>query len=670
MTEAYRRGLEALDGRGRSALLVSAASDGESPGALARAMELLGTDLHALEEPPATELVELRDDGVVFRHPLGRNAIYHAASPAERREAHRALAEALTDPLEADRRAWHLASAATGPDAAAARALEDTATRALRRGGYGSAAAALRRASTLAPDAADRVRLITHAAEAARLAGRLAESAALLADALAQTDDPIEQAKIHLLRGKTEFARNTAIAPDILIEGADLVEDIDPELATVLLSLAAAAAGSAGDSRRAQRVVERTGRMIAETGGTPTARAVHFLGLVYVGRNDEALAMLPDDPTDLLPALLGDPLLESELAYALGQLEIYDVSIELHRAQVAALRASSALGLLPHLLTGWANVEYEIGRWLSARSHLEEAIALGDEVDANADACWSQVIVVRLTAHQSTIAETRRLGEEAMARASRLRMIDEVAVAVHASYAYAHLAANEIEDAIRELEHVRALVDAREGLHIATLSRWQPNLIEAYARAGRSAEAAALAAAPPAWQEAGGLRWGQGGLERARGMVADDFEPHFERAIELLTLDPFERARAQLCFGERLRRARRRADARPHLQAALRTFDQLGAEPWAARARSELGATGGSVEAPSARPLADLTPHELRVAGAVAEGATNNEVAARLFVTAKTVEYHLGSIYRKLGIRSRADLTRLYLTEVEPSARA
>jgi DNA-binding NarL/FixJ family response regulator len=153
---------------------------------------------------------------------------------------------------------------------------------------------------------------------------------------------------------------------------------------------------------------------------------------------------------------------------------------------------------------------------------------------------------------------------------------------------------------------------------------------------------------------------------------ADDFAAHFERALELhaRTRHPFDAARTELCYGERLRRARRRAEARPHLREAYLLFERLGAEPWAARAAAELDATGTTVEASTAPALAELTPHELRVASIVASGATNQEIASRLFVTQKTVEYHLRSIYRKLGLRSRAELTRLYLAEQVAAAPA
>jgi DNA-binding NarL/FixJ family response regulator len=132
--------------------------------------------------------------------------------------------------------------------------------------------------------------------------------------------------------------------------------------------------------------------------------------------------------------------------------------------------------------------------------------------------------------------------------------------------------------------------------------------------------------------------------------------------------NPFERARTELCYGERLRRARRRAEARPHLREALLAFERLGADPWTQRARTELEATGITVAPQRPQPLADRTPHELRIAGVVATGAKNAEIATRLFVTPKTVEYHLRSIYRKLNIRSRSELIRLYLTEQQVEA--
>jgi DNA-binding CsgD family transcriptional regulator len=203
-------------------------------------------------------------------------------------------------------------------------------------------------------------------------------------------------------------------------------------------------------------------------------------------------------------------------------------------------------------------------------------------------------------------------------------------------------------------------------------TRWLPNLAEAYVRGGRSQEAEALLDGVPEWSDADALSWGAAADARCRGLLEDtaSFDAHFERALELHghAGNPFERARTELCYGERLRRARRRADARRHLRDAFVTFERLDAAPWAGRARGELEATGLSLEPSQPQPLAELTPHELRIAGVVASGAKNREIAARLFVTPKTVEYHLRSIYRKLNIRSRSELVRLYLAESQLEA--
>jgi DNA-binding CsgD family transcriptional regulator len=207
----------------------------------------------------------------------------------------------------------------------------------------------------------------------------------------------------------------------------------------------------------------------------------------------------------------------------------------------------------------------------------------------------------------------------------------------------------------------------QHGLGEPAVIQWAPDLIEAYLRAGRDEEAEAELDIFEQQAEQTGRNWARAAGLRCRGVLAseDEFEEHFTRAIELhrRTPTPFELARTELCFGEQLRRHRRRSDAREPLRAALETFEQLGAEPWAERARGELGASGETARRRDPSSAGQLTPQELQVALVVAKGATNREAGAVLFLSPKTIEAHLGRIYRKLEVRSRTELAGLLATE-------
>jgi DNA-binding CsgD family transcriptional regulator len=332
---------------------------------------------------------------------------------------------------------------------------------------------------------------------------------------------------------------------------------------------------------------------------------------------------------------------------------------------IAQARAGTALGVLAYALQIACWGAAETGRWFEARALGTEAVALGEELGVVVDAVWSEALLCFLAAVQGRADECRDLAEKINSTSSALAF-PELTTMTQAARGFLALGTGEAEGAIAVFETLQQA--AREQIHNAqSWSRWHPNLAEAYVRAGRRSDAEALLAGVPEWRPADALVCGAALEARCRGLLADaqEIDEPFERALELHANagNPFERARTQLCYGERLRRARRRADARRHLRDAYVAFERLGAEPWSQRAVAELEATGIAPEPVAPPALAELTPHELRVAGIVASGATNQEIASRLFVTPKTVEYHLRSIYRKLSIRSRSELTRLYLAE-------
>ena len=274
-------------------------------------------------------------------------------------------------------------------------------------------------------------------------------------------------------------------------------------------------------------------------------------------------------------------------------------------------------------------------------------------------------------AYHGREAETRAALTDAFAFIERMQAHAVAAYAI-AALGHLELSLGRVTEAAGALEPLAALT-ARVDMAEPALVQWRPDLIEALARGGRTADAEAQLAVLEREAEATGGRWARAAALRCRGILAaeDDFRPAFEAALALhaeLPL-PFELARTQLAYGERLRRAKARADAREPLRAALATFERLGAAAWGERAVAELRATGSSsgrrAEAASAR----LTPHELQVALLVTQGMTNREAAAALFLSPKTIEYHLGQIYRKLDVRGRAQLARLMTMELPEGER-
>jgi DNA-binding CsgD family transcriptional regulator len=309
------------------------------------------------------------------------------------------------------------------------------------------------------------------------------------------------------------------------------------------------------------------------------------------------------------------------------------------------------------------------GRWPSALADASEATGLARETANRPLLAVALAIQAQVEAAMGRRDDARAHAREAL-RLAQLLGATVMNVYAHGALGLDALAAGEAELAAEHLD--RAAHTARRLRMQRGIVQFGADRVEAHVRLGAVEEAhralEEFADAP------GGGRWALAALARCRGLVSDvGWEDHFENALAHHEHDgqPFEHARTQLAYGERLRRDRRRADAREQLTAALDTFDRLGATPWSERARMELRATGAATaegdvtaEAQAAAGLAELTAHELQIARLVAYGMTNREVAAKLFLSPKTIEYHLSQIYRKLDLRGRAQLAKLMASEL------
>jgi DNA-binding CsgD family transcriptional regulator len=655
---ALRGRLEQLSDETRRALVLAAAAVGGDIGTLLTAATATGLHLRDFAPAEKQDLISIDDRRIEFRHPLLRSVVYHGAATDDRCAAHTALADALADvpgDAAADARAWHLAAATLAPDEQVAAELEQAALRASRRAGYVAAARAFGQAARLSRGP-DRSRRLLRSARCWQLAGRNDQVLTLLDDALPLTGNPGRRA---LIQHMDAYVRMWRERPDgvlpFLVASAEAVQEIDPARAALMYSDACIPYFMVGDIKRLQAVVRRGYELGRRVGGVAELVAAVALagGRTLAGERQEAAGLLEAHHAELLAA---DPLVRAQdlchAALTWIWLEGFDRAGELLGRVVAAARSAGALGVLPQALGIQSELYFRIGRWHDARVSAAESLRLASET--RQAHLYGLFFAGRLDAVQGRADDCRASVSRTMEVAERLGV---ACMALYTGHELGLLALSrgDAGEAISRLEAVRELPVVAH-VHEPAVVPWVFDLVEAYIRDSRPDAARELLAEQ---ESHSGGQWAEAAAARCRALLAapQEMDEAFRIALAApgCALMPFERARTQLCYGERLRRARRRADARKHLHDALETFTRLGAQPWADRVRTELRATGTTVGR-SADTLPRLTPQELQVALVVARGATNHEAAATLFLSQKTIEYHLSNIYRKTNIRSRADL--------------
>jgi DNA-binding CsgD family transcriptional regulator len=655
------RRLESLPLQTRRALVVAAAAEVRAGDVVVRALGAAGLGLDALEPAEAAGVVALRPGEVVFPHPLLRAAAYHGGTVVERRLAHRAVASALADDDPA--RAWQLAAATSLPDEAVAATLERAALAARARTGFAPAAHAHLRAAELSPDPVQRARRLVEAARDLLPAGhpdvglaRLEQAERVLAIA-SGADVTVVATELRTLRAQLALRTGRiGEARDLLRGQARRLQASDPAMAsTLLLLLSSLGAMAIRDHRGwladAGRALDLAGdsALLASLAALSAGAAqmtvpdlVRARALLEVGERG-----LGDD---LAMALSVAPEIVALAAHSWLWIDEFEHGVATLDRLVAAGRESASVGALPYPLAARAQGNLMLGRFARALADAEEAVALAEQTGQD------PALVIALGMLATVLAWH---GDEAPAVAAAERAIDigrrrsAPVPAIYARYALGlvAVAADRRDEAIERLEVVRA--EALPGNVM-----WAPHLVDAYVRAGRREDAAALVEQYAA--NVSHRRTAPAVLARLRGLVDGD-EASFVSALELHAAGPapFELARTQLAYGEWLLAAGRRDEAREHLRAALEGLERVDARPFAERARRELRAAGAVTRAATEPAAEELTPHELRVAQLVAQGLTNREAAAALFVSAKTIEHHLRSVFRKLGIRRRAELARV-----------
>ncbi|HZT52793.1 MAG TPA: AAA family ATPase [Gaiellaceae bacterium] len=662
VASTYLRRARRLPERTRLALLVAATCDGDDLALVARAAAGLEVGVHDLAPAEADGLVELRGGRIEFRHPLIRSAVYGDALPELRRAAHRALAGALPD-READRRAWHLALAAAGPDEAASSALAQAGGRARERSAYEVASHAYGQAARLATDRRRRARLAVVAADAAWLGGLAERARSLLDEAAGDAEDDVLLAEIEHLRGHIAIRQGPLDeACGLLAGAAELAARHRPDSAVVMLAEAAEGAFFAGNAAAMQTYAERASRLAAATTG---GRAAFFAGLaagmsrVLSGDGERGAALIrrAHESIGHSGELDRDPRLLAWTAFGLLWLREADAGEALLEQALAAARARSSVGALPHLLTHIGIGQMAGDRYLEAQVTLDEAVRLARETgqlvilaEAVARLAWLDARCGRAQAARERAAEALALARDLGARVFEVWALTALGEL--------ELVEGDVQAALERFEEGQSALD-RSAIGDPDLSP-APEQVELELRLGRDARAAALAARFAEAAAAKRQPWALARAARCRALLATDdaFEPRFAEALALhrRTPDRFELARTQLAYGARLRRAGQRLRAREELRAAHEAFEDLGARPWAALARAELAATGETARRREPGTADDLTPQELQIALLLADGRTTREAAAALFLSPKTIEYHLRNAYRKLGVHSRQEL--------------
>jgi DNA-binding CsgD family transcriptional regulator len=661
---AFQTAIQALSPAAQLLLLTAAAAEPSSVKWVIRAAESMDCDPHALADVERSGLVSVEIDTIVFRHPLVRTAVYTNATFLDRQRVHRTLALVL-DEDEADRRAWHRAAATDGPDDDVAEELEYAANRSRRRSGEAAASAALERAAALSRSDAARARRLTAAAEAAWRAGDVARSERLLEQLASGEPDADLRATTAHLRGLIRAqAGHPREAASLLAEAAHAVASETPERGLRLAAVAAETSWFGGD---AERLAELSSfiRATDPTSLPEEAFIRHYVdGLAEAFRPDPEPALRSLNAAANAPSVVDGRMLiwAGDAAALLGDgLRAYD----LHVRGVAQSREKPAVGDLVHGLYSLARSELALGRLSEAAADAAEGHQLAVELDEPGSAAHLAALLAHIASVRGDAEACRVLAGQALEGAVPRNLPLAIGQATLA-LAELELADGDPSGALARLEEL-----ATPQAHPAFRSVVAPLLAEAAVRAGEPRRAQRPLASATPWVASGAARTLAPQLLRAKALLAkpENAEELFLESLISHTdsLVPLDRARTQLCYGEYLRRVRRRTDARVVLRAAVETFAACGATQWAARAAAELRATGETARSRNPSTLSDLTPQELQVARLVAQGISNREVAARLFLSPKTVEFHLHKVFQKFGIASRRELAGIF-NEASPPA--
>jgi DNA-binding CsgD family transcriptional regulator/tetratricopeptide (TPR) repeat protein len=655
--EHYVARIRALPEATQLLMLLAAADPTGDSTLLWRASHTMGVGRDAVEPATAEGLLEI-GSGVRFRHPLVRSAAYAAGSPEDRRAVHRALAAATDPESDPDRRVWHLAAAASGPDDEVAAELERSADRAQARAGVAAAAAFMQRAAALTTQPKIRADRTMAAAHALLHAGAFDTGLGLLAEADADADDDLQRAHIEQLRGEiNRSATNGREAPALLLQAARRLESLDPRFAreTYLDAWGAAlVAGPLATSPGQLEEVSAAARSAPSVSGEPQPHDLLLDGLV---------GLIIDPPAQAIPrvreavdafrvgTLSDDQWLHCGILVGNAALALWDYD-SWSAVNARHLELARSCGALASLVAA-LNVRRVLTLWAgdvdaAASLAVEEEAVKG--VTGIRRASYGDLFLAAYQGRPETaLPLITAAADEARARGEGLG----VQISQRAG-ALLHLGLGHYDEAVSAAE------SAAEGNLGPFTGQALPDLVEAAARAGRADLASETLRRLQEATSIKGSDWASGLEARSRALVSRgrDAERAHAESVERLGRTPLrpELARARLVYGEWLRREGRRVDAREQLRPAYDVFVAMGAEGFAERTRHELLATGEKVRKRQVDTLDELTPQEEHIARMARDGRTNPEIAAELFISPRTVEWHLRKVFGKLGITSRKGL--------------
>ncbi len=668
LADIYTARIAGLSHDARRALTIAAAYEGDDLRVVGAACAQAGLPADVLSEGERARLATASGGRLSFAHPTARAAVYQQAEPADRRAAHRAVAAVV----DAERGAWHLGLAAVGPDEEVAQALEDAGVSALARRGPGPASLALERAARLSTCPERCARRLLGAGEAAAAAGQHRRAEGLLDEAIATTADAATRSDaVHARAQALTWSGAVGEAVELLEDESRSVAADAPERAGRMLADAALASSGTGDIHRSLDLSARALSLIEGRGcpEDPAALVAHGWSMALRGEGRAAAPFLRRAAArvgEVDPLAHGaqwhNVLMRARLASGhFG--EVYRES----DALCARAHDRGAVGALPGTLVVFADAAYRLGEWGRCEDACREAMATAADTGQHLWKGYALVVLARVEA---------ALGREEASRAAALGALGVAqTVGIPAGLRYAHavlgfldLGLGHMEAAASSFSNVEEVV-RRSGIEELVVVPWAPDAIEAYVATDRRDAAERVLTALAGQAARTGSPFLEAVLGRARGIAEDDFDEHFRAALATEGADgcPFEEARTLLAYGRRLHRARRRIEARARLEAAQAIFSRLGAAPWSEQARAELRAAGARGRT---RRGDGLTDQEERVAQAAAGGSTNREIAQDLYLSPKTIEFHLGNIYRKLHLRSRTELAALFADESRPPASA
>jgi DNA-binding CsgD family transcriptional regulator len=662
LEHAFLRRVQTLPRETQRLLLTAAAEPLGDSTLLWRAAGDLGIASEAWQPAEAAGLIEV-GARMRFTHPLVRSAVYRASEPGERRDAHRALADATDPALDPDRRAWHRARATATPDEAVAGELARSADRAQGRGGLAAAAAFLQRAAELTPDPATRVERSLAAAQAKLEVADAAAASELLVAAELGPLDELQRVRLERLGARIVFmTRRGREAPPLLLDAARRLDPLDARMArqTFLEAFAstmyAGRLGTGPDARGVAEAARASSRVQPEGPADALLDALvirftegYAAGVAPLSRALRAFTEPDGGGADRrwlwLACRLAQDLWDDELWQALAARGV----------QVA--RATGALNLLPNAANHLAAFSVHSGAFTTTLALIDEVEAVTRGTD-HAPLHYAALLLAATRGDQARLAAIGGPGvPSAKERGEGLSLgvLGWVTALLHNGHG----------------QYGEALAAAREACEyedVMAYGQGLAELVEAGVRGGAPDEAAGALDRLSERARASGTEWALGVEARCRGLLSDD-ESAYRESIERLSRShaAVQLARSRLVYGEWLRRENRRSDAREHLRVAHDSFTRIGAEAFAERARRELVATGETVRRITVETRDALTPQEAQVARLARDGHTNPEIGAQLFISPRTVEYHLRKVFRKLDVTTRRELRGALANASDPA---